>query len=173
MKRALALLLVSALSLSLLSGCSTGPAAEQLSAEPISLTAQELAAHGPDVQDACDALSSFGLELLQNTEQSGESTLLSPLSVILALSMVANGAEGETLAQFQEALGGVSLEALNAACQSLITGSWAAQPGPASPTACGWIRRGRSLRSSSAAAWGSTAPRSFRGSCPPPLSWIT
>lgn len=98
MKRALALLLVSALSLSLLSGCSTGPAAEQLSAEPISLTAQELAAHGPDVQDACDALSSFGLELLQNTEQSGESTLLSPLSVILALSMVANGAEGETLA---------------------------------------------------------------------------
>ena len=145
MKRALALLLVSALSLSLLSGCSAGPAAEQLSAEPISLTAQELAAHGPDVQDACDALSSFGLELLQNTEQSGESTLLSPLSVILALSMAANGAEGETLAQFQEALGG----------------------------ACGWIRRGRSLRSSSAAAWGSTAPRSFRGSCPPPLSWIT
>ena len=46
MKRALALLLVSALSLSLLSGCSAGPAAEQLSAEPISLTAQELAAHG-------------------------------------------------------------------------------------------------------------------------------
>ena len=121
MKRALALLLVSALSLSLLSGCSAGPAAEQLSAEPISLTAQELAAHGPDVQDACDALSSFGLELLQNTEQSGESTLLSPLSVILALSMAANGAEGETLAQFQEALGGVSLEALNAACQSLLS----------------------------------------------------
>mgnify|MGYP000028289020 CR=1 FL=1 len=121
MKRALALLLVSALSLSLLSGCSAGPAAEQLSAEPISLTAQELAAHGPDVQDACDALSSFGLALLQNTEQSGESTLLSPLSVILALSMAANGAEGETLAQFQEALGGVSLEALNAACQSLLS----------------------------------------------------
>ena len=91
MKRALALLLVSALSLSLLSGCSAGPAAEQLSAEPISLTAQELAAHGPDVQDACDALSSFGLELLQNTEQSGESTLLSPLSVILALSMAQRG----------------------------------------------------------------------------------
>lgn len=148
MKRALALLLVSALSLSLLSGCSAGPAAEQLSAEPISLTAQELAAHGPDVQDACDALSSFGLELLQNTEQSGESTLLSPLSVILALSMAANGAEGETLAQFQEALGGVSLEALNAACQSLLSDyrQLGGSTRPASPTACGWIRRGRSLR---------------------------
>lgn len=118
MKRALSLLLVSALSLSLLAGCS---AAEQLSAEPISLTAQELSAHGPDTQNACDALSAFGLELLRNTKQAGESTLLSPLSVILALSMAANGAEGETMAQFQEMTGGVSLEALNAACQSLLS----------------------------------------------------
>lgn len=118
MKRALSLLLVSALSLSLLAGCS---AAEQLSAEPISLTAQELSAHGPDTQNACDALSAFGLELLRNTKQAGESTLLSPLSVILALSMAANGAEGETMAQFQETMGGVSLEALNAACQSLLS----------------------------------------------------
>lgn len=118
MKRALSLLLVSALSLSLLAGCS---AAEQLSAEPISLTAQELSAHGPDTQNACDALSAFGLELLRNTKQAGESTLLSPLSVILALSMAANGAEGETMVQFQETMGGVSLEALNAACQSLLS----------------------------------------------------
>ena len=35
--------------------------------------------------------------------------------------MAANGAEGETLAQFQETMGGVSLEALNAACQSLLS----------------------------------------------------
>ncbi len=118
MKRALSLLLVSALSLSLLAGCS---AAEQLSAEPISLTAQELSAHGPDTQNACDVLSTFGLELLRNTKQACESTLLSPLSVILALSMAANGAEGETMAQFQETMGGVSLEALNAACQFLLS----------------------------------------------------
>ncbi|MGI5933760.1 MAG: serpin family protein [Lawsonibacter sp.] len=118
MKRALSLLLASALSLSLLAGCS---AAEQLSAEPISLTAQELSAHDLDTEAAYDALSSFGLELLQSTEQAGESTLLSPLSVILALSMAANGAEGETLAQFQETMGGISLEALNAACQSLLS----------------------------------------------------
>ena len=118
MKRALSLLLAGALSLSLLAGCS---AAEQLSAEPISLTAQELSAHDLDTKAAYDALSAFGLKLLQSTEQTGESTLLSPLSVTLALSMAANGAEGETLAQFQEALGGVSLEALNAACQSLLS----------------------------------------------------
>lgn len=118
MKRVLSLLLAGALSLSLLAGCS---AAEQLSAEPISLTAQELSAHDLDTKAAYDALSAFGLKLLQSTEQTGESTLLSPLSVTLALSMAANGAEGETLAQFQEALGGVSLEALNAACQSLLS----------------------------------------------------
>ena len=100
MKRALSLLLAGALSLSLLAGCS---AAEQLSAEPISLTAQELSAHDLDTKAAYDALSAFGLKLLQSTEQTGESTLLSPLSVTLALSMAANGAEGETLAQFQEA----------------------------------------------------------------------
>lgn len=41
--------------------------------------------------------------------------------MILALSMAANGAEGETMAQFQETMGGVSLEALNAACQSLLS----------------------------------------------------
>ena len=118
MKRALSLLLAGILSLSLLAGCSS---AEQLSAKPISLTAQELSAHGPTTQNAYDALSAFGLELLQTTEQTGESALLSPLSVTLALSMAANGAEGETLAQFQETMGGVSLEALNAACQSLLS----------------------------------------------------
>lgn len=118
MKRALSLLLAGILSLSLLAGCSS---AEQLSAKPISLTAQELSAHGPTTQNAYDALSAFGLGLLQTTEQTGESALLSPLSVTLALSMAANGAEGETLAQFQETMGGVSLEALNAACQSLLS----------------------------------------------------
>ena len=81
MKRALSLLLAGILSLSLLAGCSS---AEQLSAKPISLTAQELSAHGPTTQNAYDALSAFGLELLQTTEQTGESALLSPLSVTLA-----------------------------------------------------------------------------------------
>ena len=64
MKRALSLLLAGTLSLSLLAGCSAGPATEQLSTEPISLTAQELSTHGPDTQNACDVLSAFGLKLL-------------------------------------------------------------------------------------------------------------
>lgn len=47
----------------------------------------------------------FALGLLQNTEAPGKSTLLSPLSVLYALSMTANGAEGETLAEMEKVLG--------------------------------------------------------------------
>ena len=39
------------------------------------------------------------------TANAGENTLVSPLSVLLALSMTANGAQNETLAQMEEVLG--------------------------------------------------------------------
>lgn len=74
----------------------------------------------PD-EGADRALGQFGTELLRQARQEGESTLVSPLSVLLALSMTANGAEGDTLAAFLDTLGGgVSLEALNANCASLL-----------------------------------------------------
>jgi len=51
----------------------------------------------------------------------GENTLISPLSVLLCLSMCANGAEGDTLQAFLDTLGGgVTLEELNANCASLV-----------------------------------------------------
>ncbi len=55
----------------------------------------------------------FAVRLLQNGGSDTENTLLSPLSAMLALSMVANGAEGETLAEMETVLGGVSIEELN------------------------------------------------------------
>ena len=45
----------------------------------------------------------------------GENTLISPLSVALALGMTANGAAGDTLAEFQD-LFGMDLDTLNAYC---------------------------------------------------------
>ena len=61
------------------------------------------------------------LDLLKTARQEGEGTLLSPLSAALALSMAANGADGETLDQFREVLGdGASLEALNVSCSALM-----------------------------------------------------
>lgn len=124
MKRTLALLLSCALGFGLLAGCAPASAKE--------LTAPELSANPSNSEEVNAALASFGLELLQAAradtvediaERGIDSTpfvFVSPLSVALALSMTANGAEGETLAQFQEVLGGgVDLVELNAACVQL------------------------------------------------------
>lgn len=51
------------------------------------------------------AVTDFGVRLLQNTMTEDENVLISPLSVILALGMTANGAGGETLSQMEEVFG--------------------------------------------------------------------
>ena len=114
MKRTLALLLACALGLSALAGCSASAARE--------LTASKLSANPSNSEEVNEALASFGLELLQKTREADRKpVLVSPLSVALALSMTANGAEGDTLSQFQEVLGGgVDLVELNGACVRLI-----------------------------------------------------
>lgn len=48
----------------------------------------------------------FAVRLFQTTWKEGKNSLISPLSVMLALSMTANGAKGETLAQMEALLGG-------------------------------------------------------------------
>ena len=67
-----------------------------------------LSTYGPELND-------FALRLFNScriSDGSGENTLISPLSVLLALSMTANGADGETLAQMEKALG-ISRDRLN------------------------------------------------------------
>ncbi|MCI9311011.1 MAG: serine protease [Lawsonibacter sp.] len=121
MKRTISLLLAAALGLGLLSGCAQASAAKELTAEPIKLTDADMMAHALEVQTVHAALTDFGLDLLQKSrDKEKKATLVSPLSVALALSMTANGAEGDTLAQFQEVLGdGASIEAINVACRAL------------------------------------------------------
>ena len=127
MKRTLALLLVCALGLGLLSGCAQASAAKELTTPKLSVTPS-------NSEEVNEALAAFGLELLQKTRDANAetamnsdmdhvsfSTLVSPLSVALALSMTANGAAGNTLAQFQDVLGGgVDLVELNTACAQLM-----------------------------------------------------
>ncbi len=94
----------------------------------------------PEADPAADAaIGSLGAELLRAAREPGENTLLSPLSVALALSMTANGAAEDTLAEF-EALLGADVAALNANAASLLA-DYAALGAPRSapsPTACGW-----------------------------------
>ena len=65
----------------------------------------DLSSQNADVTD-------FAIRLFKASEESGKNTLLSPLSVLCALAMTANGAEKETLAQMEEVLG-MTTEELN------------------------------------------------------------
>ncbi len=47
----------------------------------------------------------FAMRLFKASEVSGENTLISPLSVLSALAMTVNGAEGETLRQMEDVMG--------------------------------------------------------------------
>ena len=63
--------------------------------------------------------AAFAAELLRQTRSEGENTLVSPLSVALALGMTANGAAGDTPAEFQD-LFGMDLDTLNAYCAKAL-----------------------------------------------------
>ncbi len=55
----------------------------------------------------------FALELLRNTTDGTENALISPYSVMQALAMTANGAEGNTKAEMEKVLGGFDIDTLN------------------------------------------------------------
>ena len=58
------------------------------------------------------AVTEFSVRLFQESREEGENTLVSPLSVLCALAMTANGARGETMAQM-ETLFGMPISELN------------------------------------------------------------
>lgn len=61
-----------------------------------------------------NSTADFAIKLFQQTRDDNKNSLISPLSVMLALSMTANGAKGETLAQMEALLGGdIPMETLN------------------------------------------------------------
>lgn len=95
-RKLLALCLVPAL----LAGCCRPGGVTDLSGSSRRATAP------PGGRPAADAaIGSLGAELLRAAREPGENTLLSPLSVALALSMTANGAAEDTLAEFEALLG--------------------------------------------------------------------
>ena len=57
-------------------------------------------------------VTDFAIRLFKASNERGENTLISPLSVLCALAMTANGAEEETLTQMEEVLG-MTTEDLN------------------------------------------------------------
>lgn len=89
-RRTVCLLLATAMLLPLF-GCASNPAPT----EETALTEEELSAAAVD----------FALALLKNAHTEGETAVVSPLSVLTALALTANGAAGETRAQLERMLG--------------------------------------------------------------------
>ena len=85
---------------------------------PVYLTASTFSSSrkaGPVTEAFRRQYADFAAELLKKSEDK-DGKLVSPLSVMTALAMTANGAKGNTLAQFVKVLGGgTSIEELNAA----------------------------------------------------------
>ena len=99
MKKLIALLLVFAMALGM-TACS------QVSANDLMKDVPAKAVDVlPDMDAGAAAASDFGVRLFKTSMEEGKNTLISPLSVLYALAMTANGADGETLAQMEQVLG--------------------------------------------------------------------
>ena len=99
MKRLITILLVFAMALGLIA-CSqetTNDIMKDVPAKAVEVL--------PDMDAGSIAAAEFGVRLFQNSFEEGKNTLISPLSVLSALAMTANGADGETLAQMEAVLG--------------------------------------------------------------------
>ena len=99
MKKLIALLLVLAMALGM-TACS------QVSANDLMKDVPAKAVDVlPDMDAGAAAAADFGVRLFKTSIEEGENTLISPLSVLYALAMTTNGADGETLAQMEQVLG--------------------------------------------------------------------
>lgn len=100
-----------------LSGCGTKVQATNLMEDVTAKTVSGKAADDAFKNSTAD----FAIKLFQQTRDGNKNSLISPLSVMLALSMTANGAKGETLAQMESLLGGdIPMETLNEYLYSYI-----------------------------------------------------
>ena len=111
-KRIIARMLSLAFMLSVLfslSGCGTsGQAADLMSG----VKANTLLPDAARTEEETAAIAGFGVTLFKDSAESDKNTLVSPLSVLCALAMTANGAKEETLGQMEQVFG-LSVEELN------------------------------------------------------------
>ena len=99
MKKLIALLLVFAMALGM-TACSQVSANDLM--KDIPAKAVDVL---PDMDAGAAAAADFGVRLFKTSMEEGKNTLISPLSVLYALAMTANGADGETLTQMEQVLG--------------------------------------------------------------------
>lgn len=97
--------LAAALSLLLLTAALTGCVKKVQAADMMKgISAEAVSGKNVDAKFT-GRTADFSLELFRNSIKPAENSLISPLSVLLALAMTANGADTETLAQMETVLG--------------------------------------------------------------------
>ena len=96
-------------------GCSAEVQAKNLME---GVTPRKVSVQGDPSSQNAD-VTDFAVRLFRASEKSGENTLVSPLSVLCALAMTANGAQGETLEQMEAVLG-MTAEELNGYLSSYV-----------------------------------------------------
>ena len=100
-RRALGVVAGALTALSLLAGCA--PSSSSLTATELTAGMQPAEAGSLSVSEGAQPYD-FALDLLRQSAD-GENVLVSPLSVLYALAMTENGADGETLAQMEQVTG--------------------------------------------------------------------
>ena len=93
------------------------------------------------------SMANFSIALFQESIAAEENALISPLSVMLALSMTSNGADGNTLAELEALLGGgIPLDVLNEYLYSYINGLSSTENAMLRIANSIWLRDDESLR---------------------------
>jgi len=103
-RKYLALLLAAALLAGAAAGCATALTAQ--AADLMSGISPEKVNVRPADDAFKSAMADFSVELFKKSVSGQDNSLISPLSVMLALAMAANGASGETRSQMEALLGG-------------------------------------------------------------------
>lgn len=87
----------------------------KVEAEDLMKEVKPNAVSGQAVDDRfIDNMANFSIELFKNSIDKQENSMVSPISVMFALAMTSNGADGETLSQIEEVLGkDISIDELN------------------------------------------------------------
>lgn len=128
-----------------LSGCTVSVKAEELSAG----YTRTATAHGKVTDTFVAAMADFSMTLANTTvslDKEGKANhLVSPLSAMICLAMLANGAEGETLAQMESVLG-MRVDDLNKALYAYTSNLYAGEDCKVSLADSIWYREGGSLR---------------------------
>lgn len=106
MKRTISIILLAVMALNLGACTWNAKPAETISCEDLLCDLPEgTVGTMEDLTPGTTGLPGFAVRLLQAGMEEGKNALLSPLSVMYALAMTANGAKGETLRQMESVLG--------------------------------------------------------------------